>query len=428
MAGARSNSPETLERDVAVLRSLDTLWRSPLDVVLPEGLSRRLHEKGVSLLGLRTVFRFAVVALVSVVTILGIVAAEYSIRGFKVTESQMTRAELLDDVYFDLAKANLRDDARVQLTHIAAVLAPAIREDPRLSFVLEGYTSAEGAEDSNAYLGLRRAEAVKAFLVQQGLPGDQFTTESHGDLRCTQNGQQCRRVHFATVDAGETVTVPTSSGPIQETYVRIPKGTFQMGCSAGDNECYDDEKPVHTVTLTHDFYLAQKEVTVANYSRFAAQTKRQPAGKTSYSKSDQDPVVNVSWDDAQAYCAFVSGRLPTEAEWEYAARGGRPEARYRPLDLVAWYSDNSNKQLHPVRQKQPNAYGLYDMLGNAWEWTADWFGGYGAGALIDPQGPGSGTSKVVRGGGWYNYSRDARAADREYRYVGLGFRCLRPAP
>ncbi len=439
---ARGNSPETLQRDVVVVRSLDSLRRSPIYLAAPEALSRWLHEMGISLLGLRTVFRFAAVGVTAMLLAVGIAAVEYRVRGFHPKEFRATTRAPLDDVYFDFNSTELRQDARDTLTRVAAVLAPAFQQDQGLTVLLEGHTAAKGNAVDDVLRSDQRATAVKGFLVNLGLPAARLRTISYGRERqqCSGSNADCQareeRVHFATVAntyvaSVQVVKVPTSAGEIQETYALVPHGKFQMGCSPGDGECYDNERPVHEVTLSRDYYMAQTEVTSANYAKFVAHTKRQAPQKTEYSKTDQDPVVNVTWDDAQAYCAFVSGRLPTEAEWEYAARGGRPQARYGPLDSVAWYLDNAGFQLHPVDTKLPNAYGLYDMLGNAWEWAADWYGGYSGGAATDPTGPASGENRVVRGGGWFNLSRYARASYRfiyrpRDRNLYLGFRCIRP--
>ena len=126
-------------------------------------------------------------------------------------------------------------------------------------------------------------------------------------------------------------------------------------------------------------------------------------------------------------------RLPTEAEWEYACRAGTTGARYGNLDDVAWYSSNSGSTTHPVRQKQPNAWGLYDTLGNVWEWCWDWFGAYPSGVVTDPVDAGSGSRRVHRGGSWRDGAQVARAAYRsgwtpDYRYGTLGFRLARSLP
>ncbi len=218
-------------------------------------------------------------------------------------------------------------------------------------------------------------------------------------------------------------------------YVWIPPGTFEMGCSPTDNECYSDEKPAHRVTLSEGFWMGQTEVTVGAYKRFAASPRRQMPVAPSFNSgwaSDNQPVVKVSWDDAQAFCGWAGGRLPTEAEWEYAARAGSTEARYGPLDDVAWYDKNSGDAAHDVGQKRPNAWGLYDTLGNVWEWVSDWYDGkyYQNSPERDPQGPASGQSRVLRGGSWnYVFPRNVRVSLRgrlapDNRDGYLGFRCV----
>jgi formylglycine-generating enzyme required for sulfatase activity len=225
-------------------------------------------------------------------------------------------------------------------------------------------------------------------------------------------------------------------------YVWIPPGGFQMGCSPGDSECDADEKPAHQVTITKGFWMGQTEVTVAAYRRFVESTGAQmpPAPDFNAGWDNQDmPIVNVSWDDATAFCGWAGGRLPTEAEWEYAARAGSTEARYGPIDEVAWYSTNSGQKTHEVAQKRPNAWNLYDTLGNVWEWVKDWYGEnyYPASPERDPRGPDSGKLRVLRGGSWFDNPRLVRVSFRLRFYPGhgdnyRGFRCggevLVPSP
>src|SRR5579872_5668731 len=181
------------------------------------------------------------------------------------------------------------------------------------------------------------------------------------------------------------------------TYVWIQPGTFMMGCSPGDNDCTKEwEEPMHQVTITKGFWIGQTEVTQAAYERVM---RTNP----SYWKGPSLPVEQITWNEARAYCSTVGLRLPTEAEWEYAARGGISSARYGDVDSVAWYASNSGRQTHDVAQKQPNAYGLYDMLGNVEEWVADPFVAryYAQSPAIDPQGPTSPPKLwVMRGGAW----------------------------
>jgi formylglycine-generating enzyme required for sulfatase activity len=218
-------------------------------------------------------------------------------------------------------------------------------------------------------------------------------------------------------------------------YVWIPPGTFMMGCSPGDSDCGDEEKPPHQVTITKGLWLGQTEVTVAAYRRFAGATGRQvPPEPSLYGRllnpgwrDEAMPIVGVTWDDAQAYCSWAGGRLPTEAEWEYAARAGSTAARYGDLDAIAWYADNSGRQrfdsdgiwkeardnylkrlgengngMHEVGQKRANGFGLYDVLGNVWEWVNDWYDQnyYQNSPPQDPSGPTSGQARVLRGGSW----------------------------
>jgi len=142
------------------------------------------------------------------------------------------------------------------------------------------------------------------------------------------------------------------------------------------------------------------------------------------------PIVRVTWDDAQAYCAWMGGRLPTEAEWEYAARGGSTEARYGNLDEIAWYTQNAEHHTHDVAQKRANGFGLYDMLGDVWQWTNDWFDRsyYQNSPSQDPTGPASGQARVTRGGSWGLPAKGLRVSYRVGYYPaeedsGIGFRC-----
>jgi formylglycine-generating enzyme required for sulfatase activity len=216
-------------------------------------------------------------------------------------------------------------------------------------------------------------------------------------------------------------------------YVWIRPGTFMMGCSPGDSECDAEEKPSHQVTITQGFWIGQTPVTVGAYKRFAGATGRQMPVAPTFNlawANENMPIENVNWDDATGYCGWAGGRLPTEAEWEYAARGGSTEARYGNLDEIAWYYQNSGQRTHDVAQKRPNAFGLYDMLGNVWEWLNDWYDKnyYQTSPSRDPRGPASGQWRIVRGGYWNLHPRDVRVSNRGRIYPGngynwLGFRC-----
>jgi formylglycine-generating enzyme required for sulfatase activity len=221
---------------------------------------------------------------------------------------------------------------------------------------------------------------------------------------------------------GETAKINSKDGL---KYVWIPPGTFQMGCSAGDSECDQDEKPAHSITIKKGFWLGQTPVTQAAYQRVIG-------SNPSHFHGEQLPVETVSWNQAKSYCEAVEGRLPTEAEWEYAARASSDASRYGDLNAVAWYLDNSEGKTHNVGLKQANRRELYDMLGNVWEWVGDWYDEkyYAKSPSADPTGPASGKGRVVRGGSWSVGSRYLRSSYRlrftpVIRYVVIGFRCAR---
>ncbi len=208
-------------------------------------------------------------------------------------------------------------------------------------------------------------------------------------------------------------------------YVRIPAGRFRMGCSPGDKECYPGETPTVAVEITRGFLMGETEVTQEAY---------QLVMKTNPSefKSPQHPVENASWDDARTYCATVGGRLPTEAEWEYAARAGSEGARDGDPGDFGWYAINSRRSTKDVRRKFSNAWGLYDTLGNVWEWVNDWDEIKLPGGK-DPHGPGKGSEKVFRGGSWIDDSRYMRLSMRfssepTLRRYYIGFRCAWDSP
>jgi formylglycine-generating enzyme required for sulfatase activity len=234
-------------------------------------------------------------------------------------------------------------------------------------------------------------------------------------------------------------------------FVKIPAGTFQMGSPSSEPNRYDNEA-LHSVTISHGFEMQVTDVTQLQWFLVMGNNpsyfKSQKCCESDYvSKNGTDlcpnnPVDQVSWDDVQAFVAKVNQgndgytyRLPTEAEWEYAARAGTQTAYYfgdhgTQLDAYGWYSNNSGSQTHPVGGKTPNAFGLYDMAGNVWQWTQDYFGNYGNSPATDPTGPSSGPLRVFRGGDWARVALFSRSAFRLFAGAGarfsiLGFRLVR---
>lgn len=206
--------------------------------------------------------------------------------------------------------------------------------------------------------------------------------------------------------------------------ILVEAGTFQMGSLYSN----DNQRPVHNVTISHDYYLAETEVTQSLWKAVMGYNPSKYVG-------NNNPVENVNWEACHEFCIKLSQltgvnfRMPTEAEWEYAARGGNQSKGYiysgsNNVNEVAWYEV---ERTHPVKAKSPNELGLYDMSGNVWEWCSDWFGSYGENAITDPTGPLSGNEHVLRGG-WAGQIKSYCTTTFRWGYApsvkgeGLGFR------
>ena len=217
-------------------------------------------------------------------------------------------------------------------------------------------------------------------------------------------------------------------------FVWIPPGTFVMGSPLSEADRSTNEVQ-HKVTLTQGFWMSDSEVTQEKYETVTG-------NNLSLVKGFNLPATSVTWDAAVLYCqkltereraigritAQQSYRLPTEAEWEYAARAGTTGPYYGDLDAIAWHSGNRGNLNHSVKEKVPNAWGLYDMLGNVSEWCSDWYGDYSAEIINDPTGPISGTGRVIRGGATTRYAGAARSAARNSWNPSTTFLdiCFRP--
>ena len=201
--------------------------------------------------------------------------------------------------------------------------------------------------------------------------------------------------------------------------VFIPPGTFRMGSPTNEVDRASDEGPQRAVTISRGFWMGKYEVTQGEYQALMGKNPSRFPGDLNR------PVEQVTWFDATNYCGQLTQRdraagriatnsvyrLPTEAEWEYACRAGTStrfsygdDPGYTNLTNYAWYYDNSGIIWHPVGQKLPNPWGLYDMHGNVWEWCQDWLGDYAGGIALDPQGPATSSRRAVRGGGWRGWA------------------------
>jgi formylglycine-generating enzyme len=331
------------------------------------------------------------------------------------------------------------------------------------------------------------------FFVEQ-YPQDFFALNLLGDLYRERNEnakatEYYRRSLFAKPGNGgaleglRMIDAKPTADQVRD-LVHLPAGVFTMGCVVGDSSCDPAELPRHQVHFSHDIWMTPTEITVQSYTAFAAATGYRTRAESTGRGRDWNsttgewewvsgltfrrpyadgtvadekwPAVQVSWPDAEAYCRWSGGRLPTEAEWEYAARGGREGEKFpwgdAPVPQVngRQFANGPDEQMHrlfprweifdgyddgfprlaPVARFEPNPYGLYDIAGNAWEWVGDWYASdwYAKSPRETPRGPAIGTERVVRGGSWAYAPKQHRNSERgfaepDFWTATFGFRC-----
>ena len=243
-------------------------------------------------------------------------------------------------------------------------------------------------------------------------------------------------------DESSTLTL-TLPGDVEMELVRIPAGRFLMGSPDAEQDREPGEGPQHEVTISKAFYLGRHEVTHAQWKAVTGSVR----DNSGFDGSNYDsPMQATSWNEVQEFLEQLNAlglgtfRLPTEAEWEYAARAGTTtrfywgdDPEYVEIADYAWYDENAEGEAHDAGEKKPNAWGLYDMSGNAWEWCEDWYGPYSGEDQVDPRGPETGTARVFRGGEWFNPPEKARSAYRgsfvpdSWLYFG-GLRVVKEIP
>ena len=300
------------------------------------------------------------------------------------------------------------------------------------SFVVfcDGYESEEGmvklkaSAPSNLQITLMK-ESVGVGIVNQQQSENQQSSNTY--VASSSNNSSGSS---SMASGSNTISIPVKDG-ISIEMVKVEAGTFMMGATSEMKDPYDDEKPVHQVTLTNDYYMGKYEVSQALWEAVMG-------SNPSEYKGDNLPVETVSWNDCQEFISKLNSmtgrkfRLPTEAEWEYSARGGKKSRSYQysgssNISGVAWYDGNSGSKTHPVGTKQANELGIYDMSGNVWERCSDWYSSYSSSSQTNPTGSDSGSSRVLRGGCRNGLARTCRLSYRidftpGYRSYNLGLR------
>jgi formylglycine-generating enzyme required for sulfatase activity len=310
---------------------------------------------------------------------------------------------------------------------------------------------------SSAQLGIQ----TYAGLTIAGSTGTVYSIDYVTDLAQTNNAGAWRSLEFLQLPASPYLWADKSAPATGKRFYRalameaptnmvfLPPGTFRMGSPTNEVDHFDNEGPQMAVTISRGFWIGKFQVTQGEY--LAVKGTNPSYFQPPNAAADTNrPVEWVSWSDATNYCSLVTQReraagrittnavfrLPTEAEWEYACRAWTStrfyygdDPGYTNLTKYAWYYADSGSMTHPVGQKQPNPWGLYDVHGNVWEWCQDWYTNYSSGLVLDPQGPDSGLARVVRGGGWDGLGGDCRsasraAADPASRGANSGFRIV----
>lgn len=312
------------------------------------------------------------------------------------------------------------------LNPVDATLGSSPRLGSKYVLSKKGDTNGDGVIDSTdiAYiiddmLGIEHSNYIKANADLDG----------NGDVNATDISLLIQKL-LGLSSSGENMTF-TANG-VSFNMVYVEGGTFQMGATAEQSNGYtpdSDETPVHTVTLS-DYHIGETEVT---QELWKAVMGASPSSSYSWSSSkglgDKYPAYYISYTECQEFITKLNAltgqtfRMPTEAEWEYAARGGNQSKGYifsgsDTIGNVAWYDDNSGSKTHEVATKAPNELGIYDMSGNVYEWCSDWYGSYSSSSQTNPTGPTSGSERVYRGGGWSTYAPYCRVAYRYYYSPG----------
>ena len=374
-------------------------------------------------------------------------AAEELIRlqdqlGAAVTEQQAVTQRVnqvvqqVDTAYQNIEEAQtsldtLQQRMDEQLTKLHNQLEPAIAGQ-------QAETRRLGQIEDQVFAAITRQQAAaqrQTELAEQVESVTQELHEARAELEAVREEIAALAAAPPAASAAKAEPSKIWANTLGMAFVLIPSGSFDMGSDSGDA----DEQPVRSMTIDKPFYIGQFEVTQAQWHAVMESDPSQ------FTDEPNRPVESVSWDDAQEFIAKLNAmepnatyRLPTEAEWEYAARAGSAAAYSfgddaTQLDAHGWYADNAGNITHPVGEKQPNAWGAHAVHGGVWEWVQDRYGPYPSEAAAAPPGPPPGNRRVIRGGSWLSPAEDCRAASRShahpaFRGANVGFRLVRTIP
>ena len=372
----------------------------------------------------------------SILLCLGIYSQELKVKSFSLAatdiSAQTQQRKDLNDEPCALVKVQFVGDI---LNVKGNVILPLLKEDYE-TWVYLTHGSRQMQVTAKNYLPLmikfadycvESVEKNRTYVLVLSQVG---TSSNQTDVSSAVSSSPVQRLTAPSTISKDVITIPVKDG-ISIDMVKVEAGTFMMGATSEMKNPYDNEKPLHQVTLTNDYYMGKYEVTQALWEAVMG-------WNSSEFNDDNLPVNSVSWKDCQKFISKLNKmtgkkfRLPTEAEWEYAARGGKKSRGYQysgnsNISDVAWYDGNSGSKPHPVGTKQANELGIYDMSGNVYEWCSDWYGSYSSSSQTNPTGADSGLGRVVRGGSWYDNARGCRLSYRGsitpfYRGNDLGLR------
>ncbi len=307
-----------------------------------------------------------------------------------------------------------------------------------IKYTMDGSTpSAENGTVYSGAISISQSVTIKAIAIKTGMRNSEVVSVSY--------------VIYSKPSPSETIIIDLGGVTLEMVKINAAGKSFQMGSPDDEIDRSANEGPAHIVSFTKDYYIGKYEVTQEQWLKiYGSWPGTEPSSDRG--AGDKYPAYYISWNDicdnegfldkinALAPSGYKGFRLPTEAEWEYAARGGTQTRFYWDDDLLidpsinvyAWNNDNSDSKAHLVGKKYPNPFGLYDMSGNLWEWCADYYGSYSGAAVTDPTGPTSGSTLVTRGGSLNVGMVSCRSACRSglyptYRHYDHGFRLVLPA-